>query len=207
MEKIQFYSNETRKFYKLVETETWPTVIISGIKMHRTEKIDPKTDSFLKIKSLGKIKGKVLDTCCGLGYTAILSSKNAYQVFTFEKDKNMIKIAKLNKYSSHLFTKENIFLSINDSFVAVKSIKDSFFDFIFHDPPRFSFAPELYSLEFYKELYRILKPKGKLYHYVGSPGQKSGKNFPKGIVKRLLISGFNKVYRDIKSQGVIASKI
>ncbi|MCX8178583.1 MAG: hypothetical protein N3D75_02000 [Candidatus Aenigmarchaeota archaeon] len=74
---IQFYSDETRKFYKLVETENWPTVVISGIRMHRTEKIDPKKDSFLKLKSLGKIKGRVLDTCCGLGYTAILSSKKS----------------------------------------------------------------------------------------------------------------------------------
>ncbi|MCX8178584.1 MAG: hypothetical protein N3D75_02005 [Candidatus Aenigmarchaeota archaeon] len=118
----------------------------------------------------------------------------------------MVKIAKLNKYSSHLFTKENIFLSINDSFKAVKSIKSSFFDFIIHDPPRFSFAPELYSLEFYKELFRILKSRGKMYHYVGTPGQKSGKNIPKGIVNRLLLSGFNKAYRDVKSQGVIALK-
>ncbi|MBU5689638.1 MAG: RsmD family RNA methyltransferase [Candidatus Aenigmatarchaeota archaeon] len=206
MENIQFYSEETRKFYKLVETETWPTVVISGIRMHRTDKIDPKTDTILKLKAIGKIKGKVLDTCCGLGYTSILASRYAYQVFTFEKDKNMIKIAKLNKHSSDLFSKNNVFLSINDSFAAVKSLKNSFFDFIIHDPPRFSFAPELYSLEFYKELYRILKPQGKLYHYTGSPGSKNGKNLPKGIINRLLLAGFNKAYREYASQGVVALK-
>lgn len=76
MEEIKFYSDETKKFYKLVKTKTWPTVLISEIRMHRTDKIDPKIDTELKIKSITPIFGNVLDTCMGLGYTAILSTKS-----------------------------------------------------------------------------------------------------------------------------------
>jgi len=37
-----------------------------------------------------------------------------------------------------------------DASVEVKKFKDSSFDCIFHDPPRFALAGELYSSEFYR---------------------------------------------------------
>jgi predicted methyltransferase len=205
---IQFFDKKTNKFYKLAETSTWPTVLISGIRMHRTDEVDPKTDSILKIKSLGKIFGKVLDTCTGLGYTAILAARSpdVDMVVTFEKDKNMIFIAKQNQYSKPLFESEKILLCINDSFLAVKAIKSNYFNFIIHDPPRFSLAPELYSQEFYNEIFRILKPRGKLFHYTGKPGSKQGKNYSKGISKRLKIAGFKKVKTIDRANGLLAFK-
>jgi predicted methyltransferase len=205
---IQFFDKKTNKFYKLVETSTWPTVLISGIRMHRTDEVDPKTDSMLKVRSLGKIFGKVLDTCTGLGYTAILAAKspNVKMVITFEKDKNILFLAKQNPRSKPLFEDEKIFLCIHDSFLAVKAIKSNYFNFIIHDPPRFSLAPELYSQEFYNELYRILKPKGRLFHYTGKPGSKQGKNYAKGISKRLKLAGFRKTKIIEKADGIIAFK-
>ena len=45
-------------------------------------------------------------------------------------------------------------------------------DAILHDPPRFGIAGELYSQGFYYEqLARILKRRGRLFHYTGSPNQ------------------------------------
>jgi predicted methyltransferase len=176
--------------------------------MHRTDEVDPKTDSMLKVRSLGKIFGKVLDTCTGLGYTAILAanSPNVKMVITFEKDKNILFLAKQNPCSKPLFEDEKISLCIHDSFLAVKAIKSNYFNFIIHDPPRFSLAPELYSQEFYNELYRILKPKGRIFHYTGKPGSKQGKNYAKGISKRLKLAGFKKTKIIEKADGIIAFK-
>jgi len=57
--EVKFFDEKTKKFYKLISTKTWPTLEISGIHMHRIKEVDPKTDTELKIKSLGKIYGKV----------------------------------------------------------------------------------------------------------------------------------------------------
>ncbi|MEM5777564.1 MAG: MnmC family methyltransferase [Candidatus Aenigmatarchaeota archaeon] len=205
---IQFFDKKTNKFYKLIETSTWPTVIISGIRMHRTDEIDPKLDTIFKIKSLGKIYGRILDTCTGLGYTAISSARqrDVKQVLTIEKDKNMIFLAKQNPFSKELFDNEKIILVLQDATIALKTIKDNFFNFIIHDPPRFSLAPELYTQDFYNELYRVLKRKGRLYHYTGKPGSKQGKNISKNISKKLKLAGFKFVKKVEKADGLVAFK-
>jgi len=164
--EIKFYSEKTRKFYRLVKTETWPYLEISGIRMHRADTLDPKTDAISKIMSLGKIYGIVLDCCTGLGYTAILAARNksVKKVITIEKDENVILIARQNPYSRELFENEKIELIIGDAFLETQKFKDGYFNFIIHDPPRISIAPELYSLEFYRQLFRILKRNGKILH-------------------------------------------
>ncbi len=205
---LQFFSKKTNKFYKLVQTETWPTVLISGIRMHRTDGIDPKKDSIIKVKSLGKLYGNVLDTCTGLGYTAIMSAKSnlVKHVITCENDVNMLFIARQNPYSRELFENEKISLILYNSFDFVKSTKSNFFNFVIHDPPRFSLSPELYSQEFYNNLFRIMKRRSKLFHYVGSPGSKQGKNYTKGISKRLKLAGFKKIKIVDEARGLLAFK-
>ena len=47
----------------------------------------------------------------------------------------------------------------------------SAFDAVLHDPPRFGIAGELYSQAFYDHLARVLKPRGVLFHYTGTPKQ------------------------------------
>src|SRR3989344_8242357 len=80
--KIQLFSDETNKFYKLVPTKDAPTIEISGIRMHATKDMTPTEDTKRKIETISPIKGMVLYTCMGLGYTAILASKNADFVIT-----------------------------------------------------------------------------------------------------------------------------
>ena len=68
------------------------------------------------------------------------------------------------------------------------------FDIIIHDPPRLSLATELYSLDFYKQIFRVLKNNGKLYHYTGNPGSRNRHaNLPGNVVKRLKIAGFKNI--------------
>lgn len=104
--KMQFFSNETNKFYKLVPTKDAPTLEISGIRMHVTKYMTPIQDTKKKIESVSPIKGIVLDTCMGLGYTAILASKRTDFVITCEKDGNVIEIAKFNPWSKELFNNQ-----------------------------------------------------------------------------------------------------
>lgn len=205
--KAIIFSSETNKSYKLVATGNAPSVKISGIPMHRIKDINPIEDTREKIRAISPVKGKVLDTCTGLGYTAIASSRFAEEVISIDIDSNMREMASLNPYSKELFTKGNIKLILNDSFDEIKKFSDNYFDRIIHDPPTFALAGRLYSLEFYKELYRILKPNGKLFHYTGEPGKKfKGRDVAGEVMGRLNKAGFNTVFRVKKAAGVVAIK-
>ena len=208
MAEIKFYDEKTRKYYRLVKTKTWPYLEISGIRMHRADTVDPKTDAILKVRSLGNIYGTILDTCTGLGYTAILAARNkrVKKVVTIEKDENVIFIAKQNPYSRELFKNEKVELLFGDAFYEIRKFKNRYFNFIIHDPPRISIAPELYSLEFYKELFRVLKENGRILHYVGKPGIRQGKRYLKGIIKRLRLAGFSRIKKDEASLSLIIEK-
>ena len=192
--KFQLFSQDTNRFYKLVPTKDAPTIEISGIRMHVTKGMTPMEDTKKKIESVMPINGIVLDTCMGLGYTAILASKTADSVMTFEKDENVIEIAHLNPWSKELFDNKKISIIKSSVFDEIKVLKSSMFDAVIHDPPRLSLATELYSLEFYKQLFRVLKKGGKLYHYTGSPGSKNRKiNLAGNVSKRLRQAGFKNI--------------
>ena len=76
-----------------------------------------------------------------------------------------------------------------------------------HDPPRFSGSTgDLYSLEFYKELHRVLKPRGLLFHYTGEPRRRGAPSILKGIRERLEKAGFRVLYYDEDAQGYVAAK-
>ncbi len=203
--KIHLFSNETNKFYKLVPTKDAPTIEISGIRMHVTKGMTPMEDTKMKIESIFPLHGFVLDTCMGMGYTAIAASEYADSVFTCEKDENVIEIAKLNPWSKELFENKKISIIKANVLHQIKIFKSNMFDFVIHDPPTLALASELYSLGFYKEIFRVLKNNGKLHHYTGSPGSKNRKiNLVGNVSKRLKIAGF----KDIKSAhyGLTASK-
>lgn len=192
--KIQLFSDKTNKFYKLVPTKNAPTIEISGIRMHVTKEMTPIEDTKRKTESISPIRGIVLDTCMGLGYTAIAASKTADFVFTCEKDENVIEIAKLNPWSKDLFNNKKISILKTSIFDEINVFKNNMFDAVIHDPPRLSLASELYSLEFYKQVFRVLKKNAKLYHYVGAPGSKNRKiNLAGNVSKRLNAAGFRNI--------------
>ncbi|USH00974.1 methyltransferase domain-containing protein [Thermococcus argininiproducens] len=194
-------------FYKLVPTIP-PTIEINGIRMHRTKDTNPLKDTRSKVDTVNPQEGDfVLDTCMGLGYTAIESAKRGAYVMTIEKDPNVIELAHLNPWSSELFSSQNIQVIQGDAFEIIRRFSDKTFDIVIHDPPRFSLAGHLYSEEFYKELFRVLKPKGRVFHYVGKPGGKyRRKDLQKGVMERLRKVGFIKVRRAEEALGVVAFK-
>ncbi len=204
--KIQRFSEARSLTYVLMPTQRAPTALISGIQMHRVKDIDPWQDTLTKIRTLAPVEGRVLDTCTGLGYTAIASAESADEVVTVELDPNMLEIARVNPWSRPLFGHPRIRQVMGDSMERVQEFAPGSFARIVHDPPMLARAGELYSGEFYGYLYRVLAKGGRLYHYVGDPESRSGRNIIRGVMRRLEEAGFRRVQVRPHAFGVVAYK-
>lgn len=205
--KINFFSEELQRSYTLFPTRSAPTMLVSGITMHRIVDCDPYQDTVNKIKAAGKVYGDVLDTTMGLGYTAIQAAQTAASVITIELDPTVVEVCRANPWSQELFRNPRITRKVGHAWDV---IEDEFaaeqFSVIIHDPPMLNMAGELYAQEFYAELYRVLKPKGRLFHYIGNPDSKSGATVTRGTIKRLHEAGFRRVTPQPKAFGVLATK-
>lgn len=203
IEKAQVFSETFGRLYSLMPTEGAPTMLISGIPMHRIKNTDPMADTRSKIKAAAP-RGRVLDTCTGLGYTAIMAAQRAEEVITIELDPAVIEICRLNPWSQGLFETPAIHQLIGDSFEHIFEFEDASFDRIIHDPPMFNLAGHLYSSEYYRELHRVLKRGGRLFHYVGDLRSKSGRNVARSAARRLQEVGFKVVKRRPEAFGLLA---
>jgi predicted methyltransferase len=204
--KIQVYSDDTDRLYSLMPTRGAPTMLVSGIPMHRIKGVDPHQDTLLKIKTIAPVRGQVLDTATGLGYTAIQAAKTAERVITVELDPAALEVARLNPWSRGLFENSNITQIVGDSFEEIGNLASGAFTRIIHDPPAFSLAGELYSGQFYRELFRVLGRGGRLFHYIGDLESKSGRVVARGATRRLGEAGFSRVVRRPEAFGLIAYK-
>lgn len=181
-------------------------MLVSGMVMHRVEGVDPHQDTLNKIAALGPVHGDVLDTATGLGYTAIQAARTARRVVTVEIDPASIEIARQNPWSQDLFGDACIELIIGHVWDVVEEMNDTMFSAIIHDPPTFSLAGDLYSGDFYREMYRVLKRNGRLFHYLGDPDSKSVQQVQRGVMRRLAEAGFARVERKPRAFGVVAYK-
>ncbi|MCE4606555.1 MAG: methyltransferase [Desulfurococcales archaeon] len=216
---VYFYNIDTKSIYPLERRESGYkalvtlgpnvpyTLRINGIHMHRIWGIDPLTDSEIKVKAarIGRHQ-KVLDTCMGLGYTAVKSLQHGAEVTTVEKDLDVIWIAEHNPYSQNL-EDTRVKVIHGDILLVIKEFLDNAFDRIIHDPPRLTASTgDLYGISFYRNLYRVLKPGGILFHYTGLPGRKRGINLLGKTASRLEKAGFYPVIKNRRAQGVVAIK-
>lgn len=181
------YPKAMPQHYRLVDE----TLEIDGVRMHQTARKSPLKDAFDKVEACKPTPGlMVLDICTGLGYCALEAAKRGCWVVTIEKDPEVLELARHNKASQGLFGNDRIQIVNQDALVFVPTLQDSSFDLVLHDPPRLSMAGELYSGAFYRQLFRVLKVGGRLFHYTGTPGLLSGKNIPRGVKERLSLAGF-----------------
>lgn len=194
----------TNSLIKLVPT-SWgpPTFQIDGIKMLPTAHTCPFADAERKVGLIvprGKI---ILDTCGGLGYFAAHCIKGgAKKIVSTEKNSDVLWLREINPWSPK--TGGSLDLRHGDIAVDIAIMPTGSFDAALHDPPRFGIAGELYSQVFYNHLARVLRPKGLLFHYTGSPNKlTSGRNVPQEVSQRLQRAGFN---TRLEGDGVFASK-
>ena len=206
IEKIQRFSKHFNRFYSLMPTYSAPTMLVAGFPMHRIKGTDPYQDTLSKIKAIAPIKGTVLDTTMGLGYTAVQAAKTAVHVTTIELDPTVVDICRYNPWSQGLFNLTNLTRLIGSAYDHVATFATDQFTIIIHDPPTFRLAGDLYSADFYRQLHRILKPKGRLFHYIGDPQSKLGSRVTKGVVQRLKEAGFRRVVPRPRAYGVTAYK-
>ena len=189
---------------KLVPTD-WgpPTFEIDGIKMLPTAQVSPYADAERKVDMI-QPKGKaIFDTCGGLGYFAAWCLlRQATRIQSYEKNPDVIWLRSLNPWSPVAETP--LTLTQQDVTQAIKTVPTSSVDAILHDPPRFGIAGELYSQNFYDEFARILKRRGRLFHYTGAPNKlTSGRDVPNEVANRLRQAGFR---TEKAGDGVLAIK-
>ena len=205
LHKVEFFSDFTNRYYSLMPTAAAPTMLISGIPMHRIKGTNPMEDTRQKLRALGRANGLILDTTTGLGYTAIQAAQTAARVITIEFDPAVIEVCRANPWSQELFSNPKIQQLIGDSGDLVPAFEPETFNAIIHDPPTFNLAGHLYSGSLYAAFYRILKPNGRLFHYIGNPESRYGATMGRGVVNRLRQAGFTVSPRD-GAFGVLAQK-
>jgi len=176
---------------KLVPTE-WgaPTFEIDGIKMLPTLQASPYEDAGRKV-ALVEPPGKVvLDTCGGLGYFAAWClAGQAVRVLSFEKNPDVMWLRGLNPWSP--MPGDRLELEQGDISLEITRMPDASVDAVLHDPPRFGIAGELYSQAFYGQLARVLRRRGRMFHYTGTPNAlSSGRDLPREVATRLRRAGF-----------------
>ena len=187
---------------KLVPTE-WgaPTFEIDGIKMLPTAQVSPYADAERKVGLIQPQGKTVLDCCGGLGYFAAWCLRGgARQVLSFEKNPDVLWLRTLNPWSPA--AGGALTLTHGDISEHITHLPDASVDAALHDPPRFGIAGELYSQRFYDQLARVLKPRGRLFHYTGSPNKlTSRRDVPKEVATRLQQAGFS---TEMNGDGVLA---
>lgn len=176
---------------KLVPTD-WgpPTFEIDGIKMLPTAHVSPTEDAERKVQLVEPRGRRILDTCGGLGYFAGAAlAAGAAEVLSYEKSPTVLWLRSLNPWSPG--ADPRLIVTEADVTAAIDRIGAATVGAILHDPPRFGIAGELYSLDFYAELARVLVRRGRLFHYTGRPNQlSSGRDVPREVCARLARVGF-----------------
>jgi predicted methyltransferase len=204
--KAQLYSDALKRFYSLYPTKRAPTMLLSGIPMHRIKNVDPLEDTERKMKTIAPVTGEVLDICTGLGYTATAAARTASHVTSIELDPTVLEICRLNPWSRELFDNPKIAQRIGDAAEVIESLPDNAYSRVFHDPPTFALAGQLYSGAFYRQLHRVMKRGARLYHYIGDLDSTTGRVVTKGVVKRLQEAGFARVERRNEAFGLTADR-
>ncbi len=190
--------------FKLVPT-SWgaPTFEIDGIKMLPSERVSPYEDAVQKVRLVAPGGKIILDTCGGLGYfAATCLNLRAASVLSFEKNEAVLWLRTLNPWSPGADAR--LRLTRGDISAEIRQLPDASVDAILHDPPRFGIAGELYARSFYDELYRVVRRRGRLFHYTGNPNKiTSGRYVPREVSARLGAAGFEP---QIRGDGVLALK-
>ena len=196
--KVQFQGEDTHIIYKLIPTSGKPILQCSGTSMHKKE--------FVERIEKERLRGNILDAGTGLGYTAIVAAQTADHVMTVEQDHNVLEIAKLNPYSQELFTNEKIIIKESDITTEIKKIPDNTFKAIIFDAGTPRSSGNFFSLENYQQAYRVLKERGRLFHYVPNYHSMRGRDFASEVMNRLKKAGFRFIDKNQERSYIMVKK-
>jgi predicted methyltransferase len=201
---FQVAARYTTSLIKLVPTQ-WgpPTFEIDGIKMLPTANVSPYADAERKVSWVHPRGKTILDTCGGLGYfAACCLQAGAAEVLSYEKNPDVIWLRGLNPWSPP--AGGALRLTQGDITEHILTLPAASVDAILHDPPRFGIAGELYSQELYTQMARVLRRRGRLFHYTGTPNKlTSGRDVPQEVATRLRRAGFA---TELHGDGVLATR-
>ena len=201
---MRVFSEATGWVRTLLPTPDAPTTVVAGFAMHRLRGATPMADTRAKVRALGRPRGRALDTATGLGYTAIALARTCASVVTVEVDPAALALARRNPWSRELFGNAKVRLEVGDVASLVHGFADGEFAAVLHDPPTAQLAGDLYGLAFYRQLRRVLRPGGRLFHYVGDPASRAAARATAGVMRRLRSAGFRAVRRAPEAFGVTA---
>jgi len=127
-------------------------------------------------------------------------------VLTVERDVAVPGLARLNPWPVELFTNPGMGQIVGNIIEEIEGFGDGSFSCVIRDPPTMSLAGELYSGDFYRELCRVLRRRGKLFHYTGDPKSKLRRNMARGAARRLREAGFVRVKSVDEAFGLVMYK-
>ncbi|NOU36063.1 MAG: TIGR01212 family radical SAM protein [Kiritimatiellaceae bacterium] len=136
---------------------------------------------------------KLLDVCFGLGnnsLAALCATKGAshqLDITALEVDKRVVRAAaecfqtletdpvdwkktltELLKSNQSVIGNHQLAIRWGDARRLIQSLEAESFDIVFHDPFSSQHCPELWTVEFFQQLYRVMKPDGVLLTYSSS---------------------------------------
>ncbi|MEW6722475.1 MAG: SAM-dependent methyltransferase [Candidatus Micrarchaeota archaeon] len=201
------------RYYKLRPYNGVPVLEIDGLRMQLVRDFRTPLDySKEVVKALGIPRSgsfTVLDTCMGLGYTAIAAASvpSVSMVVTCEVSEAVIQLARWNPFSDPVFEKGGrITLLKGDISEHMRNFAPKMFDFAIHDPPRLTHAPELYSAAFYGELRRVCRDGARVFHYVGAVGKGKGRRIDREVSERMEAAGFRELRYVPRLKGILGSR-
>jgi len=127
-------------------------------------------------------------------------------VVTVERDVAGPGLARLNSWPAELFTDPGMGQIVCNLTEETEGFEDGSFSCVIRDPPTMGLAGELCSGDFYRELCRVLRRRGKLFHYTGDPKSKLGRNTARGVARRLREAGFVRVKSVDEAFGLVIYK-
>lgn len=205
-EEIRAFSESSQRPCRLFPTAEAPGLMIAGFTMHRFKGITPRRAALEMVRAAAPVRGRVLDTATGLGYTAIAAAASAVEVVTIEFDPGAVEMARANPWSQALFHNPAIRCLLGDSSEEIGKFPDNHFSVIIHDPPSMSLAGDLYAGTFYQQAWRVLANNGRMFHYLGDPGSSLGGRVTQGVMQRLRAAGFRRIVPKPIAYGVLACK-
>jgi len=197
LKKVQFFSPETNLAYTLIPTSGRPILQVSGTPMHK--------QAFVERIQTERLTGRVLDSGTGLGYTAIEAAKTADLVMSIEIDENVMRMARLNPFSQELF-QEKIILISGDLTLEITKFKNEEFDYLIFDGGTPKSSGEFFSIDNYREAFRVLKRRGRLYHYLPKHHITRGRDFIGEMIKKMISAGFILVERNDEGSYAVMKK-